>query len=424
MDVSARQTDPPTAAGSYLRGRILETTIERIVPGGYGLAHAEGRTLFVELAAPGDRVRARVERVRGALGYAAIVEVLEPSPERVAPPHPSFARCGGADFQHLAYDAQLTAKVEIVRDCLRRIAGIDPPGDLPITPSPRQWRYRSRAEWRHDPAGPALGYVEHGTHRVCDVAHDPMVVPELDAVLSDLRRRLDAGVLPPEVAEVRVAAGDDGVSIAPPIEGSEPATVTHTVAGVRYASDAECFFQVNHGVLESLVAEALRFVPAPAVGSAHSGDRQGSDRLAIDLYCGVGLFTLPLARRFGRVIGVEAHDRSAGYALRNATDAALTNVRIEAMPVERWLARAYRSHGRAAFVLLDPPRTGLPMPALHGLLRLRPRRITYVSCDPATLARDLRALVTGGYGLDGAAAFDMFPQTHHVEVVAHLVPTG
>ena len=186
------------------------------------------------------------------------------------------------------------------------------------------------------------------------------------------------------------------------------------VAGETYAFDADCFFQVNLGVLDLLVDEALKFAPQP-------GDvLSPATRKAIDLYCGVGLFTLPLARRFEQVVGVEAQARAAEFAVQNAIDAGLDNIRIETLPVERWLENAYRTHGRVPFVLLDPPRTGLPAPALRGLLRMRPQRIAYVSCDPATLARDIKTFLGSGYELLDLAAIDMFPQTHHVETVAHL----
>jgi 23S rRNA (uracil1939-C5)-methyltransferase len=186
------------------------------------------------------------------------------------------------------------------------------------------------------------------------------------------------------------------------------------VAGERYEYDADCFFQANPHVLSDLVAETLRFTPEPGTPASPAS------RLAIDLYCGVGFFTVPLARRFTRVIGVESQERAAEFATRNLTAAGLTNASIVIAPVERWLADAYRSHGRTSFILLDPPRTGLAAPARIALTRLRPAHIAYVSCDPATLARDLKGLLATHYQLLSVAAFDMFPQTHHVEIVAHL----
>jgi tRNA/tmRNA/rRNA uracil-C5-methylase (TrmA/RlmC/RlmD family) len=394
-------------------GEETETSIERIVPGGLGLGYGGGRTLFVARAAPGDRLRVRIDREHGRVAHASIVEILEAGPDRVAVPHPLLSRCG-ADFQHLRYGAQLAAKQAMVADSLRRIGGIELLEPVSIAPSPAVWGYRARAEWRHDPAASVLGYLESGSHRVVDLPEDPFVVPQLAEHFRTLRSALDDGRLPCWATELRAAAGDNGVSFAPPIETPQPLPVHDTVAGERYEYDADCFFQVNPFVLDLLIAEALRFAPEEAA----AGDPV--TRMAIDLYCGVGLFTVPLARRFERVIGVEGQPRAAEFAERNLESAGLTNARIQTTSVERWLEGAYRSHGRVPFVLLDPPRTGLPAGGLRALPRLRPRQIAYVACDPSTLARDLKAILSSGYELDSIAAIDMFPQTHHVEVVAHL----
>ena len=397
-------------------GDETETIIERIVPGGFGLGFGGGRTLFVARAAPGDRLRVRIDREHGRVAHASIVEILEPGPDRVDEAYPLLSRCG-ADFQHLRYEAQLEAKRGMIADSLRRIGGIALPEPLPVTTSPLEWGYRARAAWRHDPVQPALGYHEAGTHRVVDLPQDPFVVPALAARFEELRERLMAGRLPEWATELRAAAGDDGVSLAPPLDLPQPVPVHATVAGERYEYDADCFFQANPAVLEPLIAEALRFAPEPAAPAAAS-------RLAIDFYCGVGLFTVPLARRFAQVIGVEAQPRAAEFAVRNVAAAGLSNAQIRIASVERWLDGAHRSHGRAPFVLLDPPRAGLPAHGLRVLPRLRAARIAYISCDPATLARDLKGLLASGYALVAMAAFDMFPQTHHVEIVAHLEWTG
>lgn len=443
-----QQRHEPAAGEPRARaGDVLEVAVERIVPGGAGLTHAGGLTLFVPLAAPGDRLRVRVERVKGRVGFAALVEIVEAGPERVEPPCPYFGRCGGCDFQQLTYEAQLRAKVEIVADCLRRIARLTPPAEIRITPSPAAWAYRSRARWQHDARNQRLGYYELASHRVCDVSACPVVLPEVQGALTRLRAALidapDGGDSlrrdetesrpptagdqsadaeprrPPPVerhapaddsraqaaaAEFQAVAGDDGVSLLPPLAEADRHERVRTIGGERYTFDAECFFQINHALLEPLVAEALR----GAGGES-----------AVDLYCGVGLFTLPLARRFARVHGVEGNAPAAAFARRNLADAGLANASIETAPVGDWLLRRARTLAPADFVLLDPPRAGAAE-AIDGILALRPRRIAYVSCDPATLARDLRALADGGYNLDTVAAFDMFPQTHHVETVAHL----
>ncbi|MDQ3755532.1 MAG: class I SAM-dependent RNA methyltransferase [Acidobacteriota bacterium] len=387
-------------------GEIIEVEIERIVPGGAGLAHAGGKTIFIMLAAPGDRLRVRVDGLKGKVAFASIVEVIAAGPQRSEPPCPYFGRCGGCDFQQLTYEAQLQAKAEIIRDCLRRIARLDPPETISITPSPTVWRYRSRARWQHDPLKQQLGYYELASHRVCDVEECPVVLPEVQAVLSRLREGLRAGTLPAEVTEFQAVAGDEGVSVQPPDNQLGASEQSRAIGGERYRFDADCFFQINHALLEPLVAEALKGVT-------------GGER-AVDLYCGVGLFTLPLARRFARLVGVEGSVRACRFARRNLADANLTNARIINARAGAWLKREASRIAPANFVLLDPPRAGAEPETLDGIISLHPRHISYVSCDPATLARDLKQLTTAGFKIDSITAFDLFPQTHHVETVVHL----
>jgi 23S rRNA (uracil1939-C5)-methyltransferase len=379
--------------------------IERILPGGVGLAHADGRTLLVALAAPGDRVRVRIERVHGRVAFASIAEIVSPSPERIEPPCPYFGRCGGCDFQHLTYEAQLSAKVEMMRDCLRRIAQIDFTGEIPITGSPNAFHYRSRAQWQHDPQQMRLGYFERGSHRVCDVEVCPVLAPELQATLESLRGQMKEGLLPEGMTEFEAVAGDNGSSLAPPVAEHPTREVSRRIGRHLYRFSAEGFFQINHELLEALIA---------AVTAGAHGET------AVDLYCGAGLFTLPLAQKFARVYGIEAHAAAINFARLNLEDAGLDNATLEAARVGEWLADNSERLSPVDFVLLDPPRAGAEDNAIGGILALHPQRIAYVSCDPATLARDLKGLIAGGYRLDSVAAFDMFPQTHHVETVVHL----
>ena len=400
-------------AGTHGAGATLEVGIERIVPGGAGLAHAGGRTLFVPLTAPGDRVRVRVERVRGKVAFASLVEVVTPAPSRVEPPCPYFGRCGGCDFQQLTYEAQLAAKVEIIRDCLRRIARIDPPAEISIMPSPDIWRYRSRARWQHDASRQLLGYYELASHRICDVIECPVVIPEVQAKLTHLRATLGEGAhaAANELEEFQAVAGDNGVSLVPPLAEDDARERFRLIAGERYRFNADCFFQINHTLLEPLLAEALK--------GAGSNSSSGGET-AVDLYCGVGLFTLPLARRFARVTGIEGNAEAAAFARLNLADAGLSNAEIKTARVGEWLSHHAPNLAPVDFLLLDPPRAGAEAETIAGIIATAPQRIAYVSCDPATLARDLRALLDAGFTLDTIKAFDMFPQTHHVETVAHL----
>ena len=420
----------------------MEVTVERILPGGLGLSHAEGRTILVALSAPGDRLRVRIDRVKGNVSFATIEEILEPSPQRVEPPCPYFGRCGGCDFQQLSYQAQLEAKVEIIKDCLRRLGGIENVPDIEITSAPDAWRYRSRAQWQYDAIRQRLGYFESGSRRVCDVAECAVLAPPLQQTLETLREQMKDGSLPDNVRDFRAVVGDDNeVSISPPVRGlnlspdggSSPTVsegagsferqtvrdISRTIRGETYRLNAESFFQANTDLLPQLIDKAI-------------GESAGET--AVELYCGVGLFTVPLARRFKHVVSVEGDNAATDFARTNLSHAGLLNAEIANQDVGGWLERETAPAGEGDkkrrqvaalqneldFLLLDPPRTGAESRVINGILKLQPKRISYVSCDPATLARDLKKLIAGGYRLDTVSAFDMFPQTHHVESVVHL----
>ena len=376
--------------------------MERILPGGMGLAHAGGKTVFVSLAAPGDRVRVAVERRQGDVLFASIVEIITPSPVRVEPPCPYFGRCGGCDFQQLTYDAQLAAKAEMIRDCLHRIARLESVPEFVVTGSPNNWRYRMRATWQIDQDERTIGYYERGSRRVCDVVDCAVLKPELQEKLEEVRGT-EWSQFPPELKHLDVVAGENGVSFAPAFAEFETKELALTVRGEVYSYNAESFFQINPSLLGQLIDFALR---------------DASGETVLDLYCGVGLFTLPLARGFKNVIGVEANPAAARFARRNLQRAGLTNARVITATVTDWFRSS--KPGSVDFVLLDPPRAGAESAVIKGILDAGPREISYVSCDPATLARDLRKLLTGGYAIASIAAFDLFPQTHHVETIVRF----
>ena len=380
----------------------MEVEIERILPGGMGLAHAGDKTVFVSLAAPGDRLRVKVEREQGNVLFASIEEIITPSPMRIEPPCPYFGRCGGCDFQQLTYEAQLAAKSEMIRDCLHRIARLENVPDIVVTPSPNDWRYRMRATWQIDRDQRTIGYYERGSRRVCDVVDCAVLRPELQAKLADVRGT-GWEQFPPDLKHLDVVAGDNGVSFAPAFAAFETAELNLTVRGEVYRYNAKAFFQINPSLLGPLIEFAL----ADAAGET-----------AIDLYSGVGLFTLPLSRAFRRVMAVESNPTGARYARWNLRDAGFDNTKVFTANVAGWLSDVPMRE--VDFILLDPPRVGAESAVIQGILRLHPPRISYVSCDPATLARDLRKLFAGRYRIESIKAFDLFPQTHHVETVVRL----
>lgn len=387
-----------------------EVTIERIVPGGYGLAHADGKTIFVSLAAKGDRVIVRVEKDKGAILFASIIELLEPSTLRQTPPCRYFGRCGGCDFQQMNYAAQLEAKREIITDCLQRIAKIEPPDELIVNPSPSELHYRTRAQWHYDDQRKLFGYYEQSSRNVCDVVECPILIPKLNETLKSFRALKQSDDLPFDVKDFHAVAGDEETSLLPEPDFSPAKNINLEINGFNYKFSAEVFFQTNYELLPSLIDYAIGDVP--------------EGKTALDLFCGVGLFTLPLAKKFERTVGVEFSPQSISFARENARRANFENISFVCAGVSDWLMENLDAIGEVDFILLDPPRAGAENKTIESIIKLKPKRITYVSCDPATLARDLKKLIGGGFTLEKIAGFDLFPQTHHVETIALLSNTS
>ncbi|PYS91592.1 MAG: hypothetical protein DMF62_02185 [Acidobacteria bacterium] len=388
-------------------GDRLKVRIERIVPRGLGIAFSDGLTVFVALAAEGDLVDVRLTEIKGKTAFAEIESVIEPSPDRVAPPCPYFGSCGGCDFQQMNYGAQLAAKVAMVRDCLHRIAKIEWTHEIPIIPSPLEFGYRLRAQWHVETASKKIGYYRRDSRDLVDIQKCLVLAPELNGELDALRRELPWDTFYSDKLQIDAALGSDA-SVS--IYSSELAEVAGEIeiqaAGESFKLSAKSFFQGNRAMIDKLVETAI-------------GDASG--QRALDLYCGVGLFTLPLARRFDHVIGVEDSYDAVEFAKINSANAKLGNIEFRTESVRRFLSNVVESG--LDFVLLDPPRAGTEKDTIMNLIRLKPKHVSYVACEPSVLARDLKRFVEGGYEIDSITALDMFPQTHHIETVVHLKRT-
>ena len=384
-------------------GDLLEVTTEGLAYGGDAIARHEGLAIFVSFAAPKERLRVRITERKKNFARGIVDQVLEASPTRREPHCQYFGVCGGCQLQHIGYDAQLAAKTGFVRDALERIGRIDWPHEIPIHHA-EEFGYRTRAQVRIDPKTGRVGFNRAASNVLCDVESCPILVPELDQALRSLRTT--AATAPfADRAQVEIAAGHAGVAFEPAPGDLPGGALQQTVSGAVYEFSPSTFFQGNAGLLEKMVEEA--------VGAA-------SGSLAIDLYAGVGLFTIQLARAFKQVIGVENDQRSAGFARRNIATNRVTNIEYHRSDAEQWLNEfPQTSHPPVDLVLLNPPRTGAAE-AIPRIADLNPTRVTYVSCDPPTLARDLRGLIESGYELSRVAAIDLFPQTYHIETIAAL----
>ena len=411
--------------------------IDRLASGGDGVGRLEdGRVVFVPFAAPGDVLRVEIVERRKRHARARIVEIESPGPARRLPRCPVFGSCGGCVWQHLEYPAQLEAKRAILLDAVVRIGGLEPPGAVAMCGSPEEFGYRSRA--RVLASGGKVGFRRLRSHELEPIEHCPVLSPPVDRALADAARigqtrptgqttqtrqarqigglesrgpqgerrapRAGGGL----AVEVEIAVGGGGVvrtgSLDPEALASGP-PLELEVGGERLRVSPGVFTQANDLVLPELCASVQR--------------EAGSGRRLAELFAGAGTFTLSLARRFDGLLAVESNARATGDLAFNLERAGLASrVEVRTQAVEQALGAI------AAFepelIVLDPPRSGLAPGCAVGVAGAGARRIVYVSCDPATLARDLRLIVEAGYRLVRLQGFDLFPQTQHVEALAVL----
>lgn len=362
--------------------------IERLAAGGDGIGRlADGRTVFVALTAPGDVARVRVFESRKRYAKAELIEVESPSTWRREPSCEVFGTCGGCDWQHLTYDAQVEAKRSLVSDAIERIARLEVPESFVFHPSPAEFGYRSRARVLVADAG--VGFRKRGSHELCAVSSCPVLAPELNEMLEGARCEA-AG------SEVELAVGS---------VPSESVGVTEFAIGDdRLRISAGVFAQANAMLHAELISSVL--------AAAGTGDT------VCELYAGAGLFTLGLSRAFERVIAVEVNGRATEDLAFNLQRAQRANVDIVTRAVDRALGRVRRAAPQV--VVLDPPRVGLDAGVAAKLADCGAQRIVYLSCDPATLARDIKTMSEHGYTLCSLEGFDLFPQTAHVEALAVL----
>ncbi len=377
----------------------IELRIDELAAGGEGVGRGpDGRVIFVPFTAPGDRVRVQVTQSRERFARARVETLLAPGPDRSDPVCPVFGSCGGCAWQHVAYPAQLTAKARILEDALRRIGRLEPPGPIVIEPSPSAYGYRSRTRVLVE-AG-RVGYRRRRSHALCATTRCPVLLPPLDEKLHALAQNP-----PRDDGEWELAWGDGearAVALAAP--GRE--RVWLEVAGERIGISPGVFAQSNALLLPALAARLLACA--------------GSGGSALELYAGAGCFTLPLARRFERLVALEADTGAVNDLHANLRDAGIANVDVMAETLEHALERDGLARLTPEVLVLDPPRAGLPEGAVEVLAGLSPARVVYLSCDPATLARDLALWSARGWALRGIEGFDLFPQTPHVEALALL----
>lgn len=438
----------------------IEVAVERF-GGEMGIAHLQGMTLFVQGALPGEKVIARAQKVEKTHAFLKTLQVLAPSPDRVSPPCPYYGRCGGCVCQHMTYAASLEMKREKIRDALSRIGGIDI-SVPPVIGMDDPWRYRNKTTL---PVGgekgkPQIGFFAPRSHRIVDVAGCLIAKKESDETAAILRRWMEKfGVEPYDEAtrkglirHVMSRVSRAGKTMAVVVATGCPLPHEHelvamlrqgipglssvylnvnrrgdnvilgtenhllygeerlqdTLCGMTYALSPLSFFQINPAQTEKLYQTAVDF--AGLTGS----------ELAADLYCGAGTISLLLARRAKRVIGIEIVPDAIRDAAVNARRNGVENAEFHAAAAEDLLPRLVQGGLRPDVIVLDPPRKGCEEKVLAAICEAAPQRVVYVSCDPATLARDVKFLCANGYRADRCQGVDMFCWTGHVETVVLL----
>jgi tRNA/tmRNA/rRNA uracil-C5-methylase (TrmA/RlmC/RlmD family) len=375
------------SAVSHAVGEKLTLTISDLAFGGEGVARDETFVVFVPFVVPGEVVEAEVTEVKKRFARARLLKVVSPSPERAEPQCRYFGQCGGCQYQHLEYGVQLRLKHKQVCELFQRIGGFDPALIAPVIACPQPYGYRNRimirSQWDKFKQGLNIGFIRADNRLVVDIEECRIAEPALNEEIKHVRAH------PPPRGGIKVV-----LRVSPP--------------GWEVPRDS--FFQNNFFLLPKLVEVASDRL------------RQAGTRHLVDAFCGVGFFSLELAYLVESFVGVELDGMAIQAARRNAVARGRTNGEFLSGPAEELLPRALeRFPARATTVLLDPPRKGCLPETLQMLAEALPAQIIYVSCDPATMARDLNALCNGGvFELVQVVPVDMFPQTSHIESVADL----
>lgn len=431
----------------------MELKIEKLVYGGDGLSrlpadeHGRGKAVFAPFVLEGEHVDATITQNKPGFARAQVSRILEPSPQRVESRCPYFTRCGGCQYQHSTYEHQLEIKTSILRENLHRIAKLELSSELSVHPSP-PWNYRNRTRMRvrtHPEF--ALGYYKFGSHELLPVDQCPISSPLINSAIAAIWEIGRSGRLGEGVKELEFFANAEDTRLLVELYClGEPADTANVCAeGLKSAlpqiagvaafhatgSDSPSFGQPGNPVVvgaDHLAYKTARAEYRVSAGSFFQTNRHLTDELveivtagesgrtAIDLYAGAGLFSKVLSREFERVIAVESSPQSYADLVYNAP----VNLKTFRSSVEQYLKDRAGSL-RADLVIVDPPRSGLGEYVARETARINAPALTYVSCDPATLARDLAPLLAAGYRIDQAHLVDLFPQTFHLETVLRLM---
>lgn len=390
----------------YAYHQELELTVDNLTNLGMGVARHEGWVVMVPFVATGEKVRARIYRNHKNYSEADLIEVLERSGDRVDPVCPLYGECGGCQYQHISYDSQKQIKARHVQECFTRIGGMPEAPVLETLGSPKQYGYRSKLT-PHYPAGRQdevlpIGFLKIGSrHHIVDVSYCPIASDTINAVLPEVRKQRRQE--PPKRGGTLLLRDH-----ASGVETDPRKIVEQQVGHLRFRHPAGEFFQNNPYVLESMLKLVLDKL------------EQHDTRYMVDAYCGSGLFSIAASPLFEKVYGIEIAEGLVARASENASLNGVTNGVWHCGDATSIFA-GLDIRGEETTLLVDPPRKGCSPEFLEQVYRFQPKHLVYVSCDPATQARDVKMLCENGYILEEVRPVDLFPQTRHIESVATLV---
>ena len=393
-------------------GEKIQAKIDDVAYGGDGVARVDDFVLFVPYGVDGDEVEIEIVDLKKNYGKGRIVGMMNPSPYRVSPPCPYYGLCGGCSMQHISYSHQLELKKHQIEESLRRIAGIEAPPLREAIASPHPFGWRGKAEFHLSAAEEKkkIGLMAPQSNRIIEVEKCLIADDSINRKYMKLKEEMKEGLAVPAGDRVIVWADDpQGQPTEIFLDAGKPPDITRIVKEKRLTVPGGGFFQANRFLLEGLIDEAV------AMAALNGGET------VFDLYGGVGLFALFLGEKAGRLFCVEGDPEAVRCARINMDRYGLTEAKCYQGDVSAVLKRQFAgSLTKADVVLLDPPRDGCGGKVIDALSAFQPKRLVYVSCNPATQARDIKGFLKNGYRLETMQPMDMFPQTPHVESIALL----
>ncbi len=412
---------------SEKKAGTFDITIEKLVYGGMGFARHQGKVVFVPFCAPGDLVRVRTVEAKKTFLRAEIVQLLKPGKGRIDPLCPHFGICGGCSWQQLDYALQVESKRQILEEIFNHRFPETREIDVAMLACAQPFGYRSRARVQMRGCGSraTVGFYRHHSHTIEDIERCPLLRESLNEALQSLwqyKIKVDTDAASQEMdmacseeegawATARIGANtDEGITPLMGTRRGDEVILRRKVGDFIYSVTASVFFQANDFIAPELVAIVRELVKNRGCGAA------------LDLFSGVGLFTLPLAQQFREIIAVENSSASTRLCKSNAAGAGLRNIQSVCADAAAWM-ETQSAAGSSPFdlIVLNPPRTGAGSKVMEHIRQWMPQTVVYVSCDPQTLCRDIAALVPRDYKIDFIRGLDMFPQTYHFETVVRLI---